>query len=380
MHLKNLKRKRNGIEFGVYLLFLLSGCGQGVQQSDYIHINLSKRLPANPVNASTLIEACRYIPLETTDESVIGSVNRIIPVQDGFFIFDASKRVSFFDAEGRFVRRIASKGQGPGEYIDLFGFDLSEEERLLYLFDTSRQILVYTFDNTFVRSIRLDVLYISFMKTSWGYIAYKSPIMQSRFNAEKYEKEMPVLVSLDEDGKVLNVLQYGNFNSTQNLPMIIHAMFKKHNGQYYYYPEFQDTIYSVQVDKIVPEYILSKGRYRITMDDIETLDNWRVSLSQGLMLTNFVIDNHRLILWCRRRNNMETYLYDFSSGKLSGISEIVNDMDHSCNFSPLMIYQHQWIEVRDASGILKESKELPAALKNLDSEDNPVIRISTLKL
>ena len=46
---------------------------------------------------------------------------------------------------------------------------------------------------------------------------------------------------------------------------------------------------------------------------------------------------------------------------------------------PNQVYKQQWFEVKDANEILEESVVLPTTLKNLSQEDNPVIRISTLK-
>ena len=225
-------------------MLALSGCRQGVQQSDYAIIDLSKRINMNPVKASELIKKVSYIPLETTDESVIGPVMTLKPVQKGFFMLEGFKGLSFFDADGRFIRRTSRQGQGPGEYVNLTGFDVSEQERLLYLYNTNRQILIYTFDNKFLRSIHIDIPGVV-MKTSWGYIAYKDPLSKP----QNLGKEAAVLISLDEDGNELNVLQYRKIEIERG-SFFNPAILKNFDGKYYYYPPFQDTLYSVQVDKM----------------------------------------------------------------------------------------------------------------------------------
>jgi len=427
--MKNLKRKY-WIELCICFLLLLLGCRQGKQQSDSVMmdsseslpvntvqseqgveneqqrivdlseplsvdtdpsaqveqhnepivIDLSMTIPMNTVQASTMIEDIRYIPLETTDESVIGPSLSLIPVQDGFFIWERiSRKICYFGADGKFIRHIASRGQGPGEYSSLYGFDVSEKDELIYLYSSNRQILVYTFDNKFVRSIRLDenTWFPSIKKTSWGFLIDKNHIWQT----QNYGKETPALIALDEDGNELNVLQY-RIVEVQQSPLNLHsAIFKEYDGKYYYYPPFQDTIYSVQVDKIVPEFILPKGRYNIAMKDIETIDKYREATARGLMLDDFIINNRWLMLYCRRQYKQEMYLFDFASNKLVGVTEIVNDVDNSFNITwvPWVIYQNQWVMLNQAFNILKEEKELPAALKNLDQEDNPVVRISKLK-
>ena len=372
--MKNLKR-RCWIEFNICILFALLGCRQSVQQSNYVVIDLSKQISMNSVKASELIKEVRYIPLETTDESVIGDVAILKPVKEGFFMLSGNRfdQLSFFDADGQFIRRIGQRGQGPGEYLSLTGFDVSEQERLLFLYSSNRQILIYTFDNKFLRSIPIDIRGVV-MKTTWGYIAYKDPLSQP----QNLGKEAAVLVSLDENGNELEVLQYRKIEIERG-SFFNPALLKNFDGNYYYYPPFQDTLYSVQADKIIPKYVLPKGSFSIDIKDVETLEKRRDAFSRGISLGDFILNDHQLILHCTRQNQEKMYIYDLASKKLSGVSEIVNDMDNSFPFRPFFIHLNQWLEIKTAYEIINESAMLPAALKNLDEEDNPVIRISILK-
>ena len=369
---KNLKEKYWNKLY--VLVFLLCSCsGYDIQQSEYVVIDLSEPPPKISIKASALIESCRYIPLETTGESMISNIQRLIPVQDGFFIFDrSSQQLIYFDADGRFIRRIAEKGRGPGEYVNLLDFDLSEQDETLFLHDNSNQILLYSFNNTFLRSIRLERFVSCVMKTSWGYICYRDPLLN-------FGNDTEVLIAIDENGSELNVLQHRKVDLQQRSPWVISPVFVNINNKYYYYPQFQDTLYSVEIDKINPKYVFPKGKYSIAIEEMATLDISRSARARGLMLTDFIIDYRHIILKSFRQNKQEVYLYGLASEKLHDISEMVNDVDNSYSFSPGLIYQNQWVEVKNADDILEESVVLPATLKNLKPEDNPVIRISKLK-
>ncbi len=370
-HMKNLKKKYRTKLY--VLFFLLCSCGgHRIQQSEYIVIDLSEPPLANPIKASDLIESCRYIPLETTNESIIEDIQKLIPVQDGFFILDRHQQLMYFDADGRFIRRIAVKGRGPGEYVNLLDVDLSEQDEILYLHDNSNQILLYSFENEFLRSIRLKKFVTSVMKTSWGYICYRDPLLN-------FGNDTEALITLDENGNDINVLQYRRVDLKQRSPWVISPIFINMNDEYYYYPQFQDTLYSVKIDKIDPRFVFPKGKYSIAIEEMATLDISRVARARGLVIFDFIINDRQIILKCYRQNNPEVYLYDFASEKLHDISKIVNDIDNSYNFSPWSVYQNQWVEVKNAGDILEESVVQPTALKNLKPEDNPVIRISKLK-
>jgi len=351
------------------ILFSILGCSQNTPHGNIVDI--SEPMQLNPINASVLIENCRYIPLETSDESIIGEISTIVPCQDGFFVMDRFLQISYFDINGKFMRRIARKGQGPGEYTSIHAIDVSEYDKTIHLFDgNSRRILVYTFNNEFLRAIKINIGVTKIMKTSWGYIAYANPVLNSG-------QETAVITTLAEDGEELNVLQYKKVEHSS--PWVISPILKNFNEKYYYYPPLQDTLYSVQVDKIVPEYIFPKGKYSIAMEEMETMEKYRAAYARGMTLNDLTMDSRQLIMYCTRKNERELYLYDFASKKLSGISEIVNDIDSSFSFRPRIIYNNQWIEVKNAHEVLEESEILPTALNNLGKYDNSVIRISTLK-
>ena len=369
---KNSKRKY-WIDLFVILLILSNCSTQGtLPKSDYLIIDLSEPLKMNIFYASSLIEECRYIPLETTKESVTGDIRTLIPVQEGFFTLDRFQQLNYFDLNGKFIHRIGARGRGPGEFTNLVNFSLSEKDKILYLHDSNNQILVYTFDNEFLGSIRLERFVTKVLKTAWGFICYHDPQMT-------FGEETAVLVTLDNDGNRLNTLQYRKVDNRQLAPFVYPTELINVNDKYYYYPPFQDTLYSVHIDKIVPEFVFPKGRFSISYEEMATLDRSRAARARGLTLGGFVIDKDLIFFAGYRQNKPEMYLYDFVSDKLISFSEIVNDIDNSYSFFPRWIYQNQWIEIRNADNILEETVVLPEALQNLKPEDNPVIRISKFK-
>lgn len=62
-----------------------------------------------------------YVPLETTENSIIGNIDRVLRHDDRIFILDREKARSVFcfDGSGNFLFRLGKLGRGPGEYPDL---------------------------------------------------------------------------------------------------------------------------------------------------------------------------------------------------------------------------------------------------------------------
>ena len=64
------------------------------------------------------VDSIRIIPIETTNEALIGQISKLCIVNDTLFISDYAKAKSIFafDMQGRFLYKINKSGQGPGEY------------------------------------------------------------------------------------------------------------------------------------------------------------------------------------------------------------------------------------------------------------------------
>ena len=98
-----------------------------------------------------------YIPLETTENSLIGVSrafisDKYIVTSEGF----SGRNVYFFDYTGKLLWKFDKKGSGPGEfsYLNLVVVDFDMEE--CYIYDINkREILIYSFIGEYKNSILL---------------------------------------------------------------------------------------------------------------------------------------------------------------------------------------------------------------------------------
>ena len=89
---------------------------------------------------------------------MIGNINTI-QVFDGYiYILDSSKAKSLFvfDLEGRFIRKIGSLGNGPGEYLGLNDFTLDTDNGIIYIGDIKNRVHKYNFDGTLINTITIQ--------------------------------------------------------------------------------------------------------------------------------------------------------------------------------------------------------------------------------
>ncbi|MDR0558714.1 MAG: 6-bladed beta-propeller, partial [Prevotellaceae bacterium] len=80
------------------------------------------------IDFDTLVNDIKLIPLETTDESLLDDINKIIITDSHIYIFDELKGggLAVFDRNGKFIKRM-SYGQGPGDIARLYDISFDEE-------------------------------------------------------------------------------------------------------------------------------------------------------------------------------------------------------------------------------------------------------------
>lgn len=77
------------------------------------------------VKLSSLFSEYRLVSLETNDSCLIsGYLRNKILKHDSIYYVLSSNTILCFDLDGHFVRRIAHVGSGPGEYSEIFDFDI----------------------------------------------------------------------------------------------------------------------------------------------------------------------------------------------------------------------------------------------------------------
>jgi len=113
-------------------------------------------LNSKVVNLSDIAGKIEYIPLETTDSSLVGRIIKIIYEQDLFYVVSGST-IKIFDKSGKYLRTFNRKGRGPQEYTNL-GMAEVEHTTGNIIVGTHTGILEYDKMGTFVRKINFPQL------------------------------------------------------------------------------------------------------------------------------------------------------------------------------------------------------------------------------
>jgi len=137
--------------FILIIVFLHFSCSK-TKQGDLLEIPVDI-YPKTLLPLSEIVEDITNIELEMTDESLINPdyIDRIIYLGSNIIVAGLNK-ILVFNGEGKFVRSIGSRGQGPGEYNSIQKIAIDEKNNHLYLVTNSpKKIICYDFTGKFLK-------------------------------------------------------------------------------------------------------------------------------------------------------------------------------------------------------------------------------------
>lgn len=88
--------------------------------------------------SSELIRVERFLPLETSDRSLLGSIDQLEVWKDRIYLLDTYKTnavLVFSATDGKFIHKIEGRGNGPGEFLSPHSFWIDRSDGSLYILD-----------------------------------------------------------------------------------------------------------------------------------------------------------------------------------------------------------------------------------------------------
>ena len=377
------------------LMYLNCVTGQNIQR-----INIGQNTnTTQTLQLSSIAESIKYIPLETTDECLLHSDilqieldGEMIYLCDGYFIFK-------FNLEGKFLKKIGNKGQGPGEYGSLIvDFLLDTQEKTVTVFDRARRkFIVYDTEGRFIREYNSDfegVGPMAFLNKD-NYIAYISTFIYERSN-NWYD-----LALMDKKGKVVSKYAFSNENNRRYGLSIYPGVMYFYQGKLMFRNPYEEIIYQLDEKKKNPVYVFDLGRYKDAKDESdfqvrigkngkaesitsnplskEKLSIYRLCETSEFLFITYVKDDKTLMGVFDKQKKQ---FYNLGVKNEFGIIE---DFEKGLLFWPrlgikgnMMIGYRQAYEMKSLDSKVVASG-LRAILNKMDEEDNQVLIFVTLK-
>lgn len=340
---------------------------------------------------SDFFDTIYYIPLETKDSVVVGSIHKIEFFKNRVFISDnISNKVYVFNMMGKYLNSIGKKGKGPGEIskISETAVDTFTNSILIFDFNLKKE-LRYDFSGDFINE-KTNSRWITecCLLDSAKYICRTG----NYYSADSDEKTV-YKINLVSGERIIK-----SFFPYKERPEIttyeLSRIFTKTPYKLYIGQLFNDTIYEFCNEDIrpvfrinyinsgIPSSLLAKSNSRIGeklwTNKTYAYGHQIVAENKSFIFISFIFQNqHRYCIYSKATGNASTYL-TFSNDLDGGMfkSPIKTNLKDKvvCSILPSELTKY-FNEARDKI----KTAELVKICSEINPIDNPVLMIFKMK-
>lgn len=232
------------------------------QQIPVLDLSSAIEHPEN-ITLSDFVEYITYLPLATPYDALIDKYPRIFVTKDYINTVTSNKCLLFNRKDGSFIREIGHKGRGPGEYQSTRGF-FNDVITTYYFTGWNGNLVKYTMDGVFRGNVKIPGYVDSFDSPSFpmNYSFIDDSIIVCDFLIA-LGTESSSLMIFSEKGNLLKAFPNHNILKTkQNYTLTTgESSFYRFNNNLFFQNMYNDTVFQITVDKIIPYFLLNRGKH-----------------------------------------------------------------------------------------------------------------------
>jgi hypothetical protein len=271
----------------------------------------------------SLVKEVKLVALETTDESLLDNILKIIVTDSHIYIMDdlQSGGLVIFSNEGKFVKRIPH-GQGPGELARLYhiAYDFENNELVAYRHSF---LMFFTPSGEFIREERFLLEAYNFTIIPDGYL-FKEPGGQS--NQQLGELANYTLFVTDKKFRLKSV---SLFSPPSEIRLVGYDYLYNNNEEIKVTETFNDTIYQYvsASNKLKAQYVLDytskKLPDRFLKGSNESFKNAIHQNDYNFYLGDYLETTSQSLFYLKNQQIGSTVVYmDKKSGHLIGGTDV----------------------------------------------------------
>lgn len=385
-------------------LFFLS-CGNKKEQAQDVsdltgypvHIPFEQAVGSErDLKLSEIADSVRFIPLETTDASLMNRIQKggILKSSRYWFLY-SYKNVYQFTDEGKFVRTIGSRGNGPGEYTSVACIDIDETLGHVYVLSPGKNINVYDMETGSYLYTRKTPSF-----SSWAFAMLNDSVSVCfQYNLSGKEKDR-ILVAGAEGDTIRAFSRSDLFDTKTDYVSLVHFDDDRYMFRYKdmvcYKEYYNDTLFVVTPDSLKSRYVFDLGRYSMPVEhrpEVIGADRKAFESTSSSYIRTQALETDAWIFmpycyWQLKSSaidDMHLLVYDKHKKESFEVRDgaILNDMcgNASIPFCPQnVVGSNILLSLLPAEKIVEMAEENPSILKHpqlmeLTEDSNPVLMV-----
>jgi hypothetical protein len=258
------------IYFTAILIIAVCGCRERTTNNG----NLGEVIYINPheateyVNLSEIADSIICIKLQPAPDDVMGVLHPIIIRKKYIYAVDVSQHMIFvFDKTGKFVSKLAKKGDGPDEYRIIASVFIDDNEEYIELMDKRKKLKYTNISFELVESVPFFVIQYNTSRKNNGFYYFATHQMDNVIEDNNKKTNAGLLVMNDKNNLNKNNLKilFDKNIETNNfyfLP-ISEAFAQNEQNELFFSNMYDNTFYRLEAGEAYPVYTVDFGKYGI---------------------------------------------------------------------------------------------------------------------
>lgn len=362
-----------------------------------INIEAGKYNRNNPILYSEIFKAVDVVPLETSDSFLIAGISSMRYVDEKIFIWDDKQSTIFiYDRSGKALCKINDRGDGPDQYLNIRGFDVSDKEKRIYVYTYPFYLFKYTFDGKLDEKIKETIDCSNFAIEGQHSLMYSGNRMNYvNGKAQNYQLWVKDLVNKDIMGyEPFDPKKTGSMRRVYNQ----NRNFFHFKNEVLFFELISNNILSIQDGKVVTKYHLDFGEQNIPEDYFDRFSNPDKAYEE-LERSNYIFkfggcwENEKYFcIGCGFNDYGCTLLYDklkketrfsFFKDDLTACDPLMADATDEYLVAYFDMYYLldlvDYVFQKDKVNLAESNEYLKKLLSKVDQDSNPVVFFYSFK-
>lgn len=392
------------------LILLFGGCHTNKPEniaSEVIKIN---PLEAEEfVNLSEIADSVKCIKLQTDSSDVMGRIREIIIREKYIYAQDVLQQCVFvFDKEGKFVSKLAKRGEGPDEYGWMGPIYIDEEEQYIDLIDNARDSSLlkrYTIpDFQLVKEHSIVKVSCNSSRRKDSFYYFATQQIDNVINGQKTNAGL--IVWDDQRQQTANLFDKEIETKHSSFCPNIESFTQNREGELFVSVMYDQTFYQLVKDCFVPVYTVDFGNYGINNSigdkPLEKQMEYIKEKSQCAFFPVLTMNDENVMAFSYyfkeegdrffRESDYRQYIKFKNSGKVYHVKKIKNDLtsfpshlfvsSYFWNCAHEIWYKDCLVDIVLPNHYFKNSETSSILLEGvgeITAEDDPIVVLIKLK-
>jgi hypothetical protein len=241
-------------------LIIFNSCNKDSKETTVIRQSEFKEKGAD---LHDIVKEERYIILDNTIP--LQYVSKVAGAGDKLLIED-QEMLFLYSSEGKFIRQIGSKGNGPGEYLSITDYCVDNNSGKVFILSPKYKLMVFNLEGEFEKSFIPDE------NVAFNRIVYRDNMLYL-FDTFSFGSLIYNWIIIDTEGKRLKE-KHNYIPEYESIMYIYMDPVFENKDKIYYWNNLNDTIFEIEGLESKTAFLIAEEEGRINTDDLKDFQSY----------------------------------------------------------------------------------------------------------